>query len=87
MSTEEFIEYIAKQYNMSKAQAALLVESFTESLSQLIANGHDVELDGFGIFKTFKLFDTDFDPKNAKEQLQQSLNKKMVYFDQKNDFC
>ena len=87
MNTQEFITFVAKKYNMSKKQSTILVESFTDSLSQLITNGHDVELDGFGVFKTFKLFEDSFDPKSTKEHLKHSLKKKLVYFDQKNDFC
>jgi hypothetical protein len=78
---QQFIEALSKKFSIAKYQAAMLVEAFTTTLSENIAAGNEVNIEGLGSFKTFKLFPDDFDAKSAKDKLQPYIHKKLVYFD------
>jgi nucleoid DNA-binding protein len=77
---QQFIEALSSKFCIAKYQAAMLVEAFTSTLGENIAAGNEVNIEGLGSFKTFKLFADDFDAKSAKDKLQPYINKKMVYF-------
>jgi DNA-binding protein HU-beta len=54
MNKAELIEAIADQTNMSKALAGRALNAVLETIVKVVAKKHDVQLIGFGTFKTAK---------------------------------
>ena len=54
MNKADLINNLSKINNVTKTQAALLLESVLVSVSSAIAKGEDVRLLGFGTFTTLK---------------------------------
>ena len=77
----QFVALLAKKFSIRGHQAALLVDAFTSTLSEHIAAGNNVSIEGLGSFKVQNLFVDSFDPKAAHGKLKGYMNKKLVYFD------
>lgn len=77
----QFVALLAKKFSLKRQQAALLVDAFTTTLSENIAAGNNVSIEGLGSFKVQNLFTDSFDPKAARSKLKGYMNKKLVYFD------
>lgn len=80
INKEQFIDGLASKFGVTKSQAKILVDAFTQALRENIAAGNNVSIEGLGTFKVQSLFASDFDPKGAASKLQPYLNKKLVYF-------
>ncbi len=52
MKRQEFVDYIAEKKGLTKKEAAEYVEVVFGSLSELILDGEDVHVRGFGVFGT-----------------------------------
>lgn len=51
MNRIELVEKIATAHNVSKAEAARIVETFTDAIITAVKKGEPVQLVGFGTFK------------------------------------
>ncbi len=51
MTKLELIERIADQYDISRREAEVAVNTFFESIVEALKRGEKVELRGFGVFK------------------------------------
>ena len=54
MNKQELIALVAEENNMSKAQAARIIDSVFSNIVKALARGADFQLIGFGSFKTAK---------------------------------
>ncbi len=52
MKRQEFIDYIAEKQNMTKVDAAKSIDVVFDSLKELILDGEEINVRGFGIFGT-----------------------------------
>lgn len=52
MKKQEFVDYIAEQRGITKKEASDYVSIVFDSLSELILDGEEVHVRGFGIFGT-----------------------------------
>ena len=52
MNKTELVEQVAEQADISKAQAAAVINSITASVTSTLAAGNTVSLIGFGSFQT-----------------------------------
>lgn len=50
MNKSEFIDVLAEKLDVTKIQAGKMVDAFTETVVETVANGDDVRLIGFGTF-------------------------------------
>ena len=51
MNKSEFAGLIADLNNISKAQADILINAFTSSITAALGEGHSIQLTGFGSFE------------------------------------
>lgn len=74
MNKLEFIKYTAKKYNIDNNAATILVDSFAESLQELLASGRSVTIDEIGEFKSTPLFPEGINIKGkSKSQVNSTL--------------
>lgn len=52
MKKQDFVDYIAKNKGLTKKEAAEYVAVVFDTLSELVLNGEEVHVRGFGIFGT-----------------------------------
>jgi DNA-binding protein HU-beta len=50
MNKSELVEHIAKQANLTKAQAKIAVDSYHEAVASELKAGNKVDIPGFGSF-------------------------------------
>ncbi|BFD46236.1 MAG: HU family DNA-binding protein [Rickettsia endosymbiont of Sergentomyia squamirostris] len=55
MHKGEFIDYIANQQNCTKVEAEKIINTFTNAVTSILAEGKDVILIGFGKFYSSKV--------------------------------
>lgn len=54
MNKKQLIEVIAKENNLSKVAADRVLNTITETITKALKKGDEVQLVGFGTFKTSK---------------------------------
>ena len=55
MNKSDFITYISKKYNTTKAEAEKVIDMFTSSVMGALGEGNEVSLIGFGNFSVSKV--------------------------------
>ena len=55
MNKQEFIDHIAKQHNCTKVAAEKTIDMFTSSVVDVMAEGKEIFLVGFGNFSVSKV--------------------------------
>jgi DNA-binding protein HU-beta len=55
MNKQEFIDHIAKQHNCTKVAAEKTIDVFTSSVVDVMAEGKEISLVGFGNFSVSKV--------------------------------
>lgn len=81
-----FIEYSANRYGIDFSTAETFVGMFSECLSELLAAGQSVEIDGVGKFEKVPLFPNGLNHQN-KIALARLAKKKMVSFKASEDLA
>jgi DNA-binding protein HU-beta len=51
MGKKQFIDLMAKNHNMSKAEAERSLDAVTDSISKALSQGNEISFVGFGSFK------------------------------------
>ena len=50
MTKKDFVNYLSENYDMTKAEAKNIIDTFTDGVACALSGGHDINLTGFGKF-------------------------------------